>query len=187
MKSGTKLRVIISIIATPFLVVGYLNIEKLAEKKGWDGILSGWVDKMPDGLSGFIVSPFMAMLSAFIVGIVVGLWVDTLLRAKNVKRTNMQILGHRMSKLTSLITKKMQLNNLAFNNQNFAEEYSASLMLVQNAKKMKMSVPDLNGENWEADLEEMVKYFRLMNPRLVADDRKSVINFSKTIIKPRLN
>ena len=86
MKSGTKLRLVLTALFTPFLVVGYLNIEKLAEKKGWDGILSGLVDKMPAGLSGFIISPFMAMLSAFIIGTVAGLWVDTFLRAADRKK-----------------------------------------------------------------------------------------------------
>jgi len=183
MKSGTKLRVILTVIATPFLVVGYLNIEKLAEKKGWDGILSGWVDKMPDTLSGFIVSPFMAMLSAFIVGIVVGLWVDTFLRASNKKKTDIQILGAQAIKMSQLIDKRIGSWNTSTSQDLYAEEISASILLLRKIKNHGIKIPKFDPKDQVEELKKISTYFKYMSPHMLDGDKSSTKKFSKLIVK----
>jgi hypothetical protein len=64
------LRIIVTIVAAPFLVVAYLNIEVLANSLGWDIVL---LDRYP-AMADLLTRPWVFALAAFIVGVSFGLW-----------------------------------------------------------------------------------------------------------------
>ena len=180
MKSGTKLRLVLTALFTPFLVVGYLNIEKLAEKNGWDGILSGLVDKMPAGLSGFIISPFMAMVSALVVGIVIGLWSDTFIRKLNSRGNKVENLGWRILATANTIDSKIHAN-VSFDDM--ATEVSMCIVFAKKMTKMGFVVPSnvINAEPWQERLGMYSRYFKMVGAQMVESSKRDAIEFSKVL------
>ena len=180
MKSGTKLRLVLTVLFTPFLVVGYLNIEKLAEKKGWDGILSRLEDKMPAGLSGFIISPFMAMVSALVVGIVIGLWSDTFIRKLNSRGSKVENLGLRIQALANTIDSKFHAN-VSFDDM--ATEVSKCIVFAKKMTEMGFVVPSnvINAEPWQERLGLYSRYFKMMGAQMEENSKKDAIEFSKAL------
>jgi hypothetical protein len=68
------LRSAATVVATPLLLVLYLNIEVLAAKRGWDTVLSAWAPAMTE----FVTQPWVFAVAAFGVGIAIGAWVHWL-------------------------------------------------------------------------------------------------------------
>ena len=95
MRNLIAIRVAVSVLATPFLIIAYLNVEKWAEKHGYDQFLLKFIDTIAQKFQGspeamhsavpeFLYSPVMQFASASALAFVAGLWVDHLLRRREI-------------------------------------------------------------------------------------------------------
>ena len=81
MRLITKIRVGLSILLTPFLVVLYLNIEKWAEKHGYDLILvEVGDDRLVETLTSYALQPVYQFAAVAALAFVGGIWIDALIR-----------------------------------------------------------------------------------------------------------
>ena len=90
MRRITNIRVVLSILATPFLVVLYLNIEKWAESRGYDLYLTNLVTP-PEGavvnpVVSYALRPEMSYIALAVVTFMTGIWCDAWLRRSQSKR-----------------------------------------------------------------------------------------------------
>lgn len=90
MRRITIIRVVLSILVTPFLVVLYLNIEKWAESRGHDLYLTNLIVP-PEGvvvnpLVSYALRPEMFYVALAAVAFMTGIWCDALLRRSESKR-----------------------------------------------------------------------------------------------------
>lgn len=74
-----------TIIAVPFLAVLYLNIETFAVSLGWDGLLIRYAPMVE-----YLTTSLALALSTLVVGIVIGMWVDLLLRNASDSQSDIQ-------------------------------------------------------------------------------------------------
>lgn len=82
MLSRKILRRVSTWVSAPLVVVLYLNIEKLAEGRGWDALLlTAWVSHMPTLLS-LATEPWVTYLAVGVVAFTAGLWIDLALRKR---------------------------------------------------------------------------------------------------------
>lgn len=181
MKAGTNLRIFATVFATPFLVVGYLNIEKLAESKGWDGLLTTQAAKMPESVASFVISPLMAMVSSLVVGVIIGIWADTFLRAADRRKSSLQVLGFQANKISQIIDQKA--DRWGSSQDDCIKEYSAAVMLLSKMRKQGLDIPSLNSDDMLDDAKRLSKYFKLMSPHMMDGDRGATKRFSKIILK----
>ena len=65
------LRIILGVLVLPFTVVLYLNIEVYAAQKGWDRLLL----LLDPRITSIATTPLALALSAFVVGVAVGVWI----------------------------------------------------------------------------------------------------------------
>jgi len=70
------IRIVGTGIGAPFLVVLYLNIEKLAERHGWDGLLVGLLEGHMPSASNWLLQPWVAVLAVAVVSFMAGVWLD---------------------------------------------------------------------------------------------------------------
>lgn len=81
MKSRSTVRLALTVLSAPLLVVLYLNIEKLAEREGWDTLLADGVAPAsgPSPLLELLTTPTAFAAATFVIGLAIGVWIDTLL------------------------------------------------------------------------------------------------------------
>ena len=114
MRGITIKRLIITALGSPFVIVLYLNIEKYAEKKGYDVLL---IKALEAGSKGdAVLNPLVAAALHPLVfygaigatGIVAGLWLDAWLRRTESKKLprieRIKNLGDRCKKLATNIS-----------------------------------------------------------------------------------
>ncbi len=104
-------RIVLSAISTPFWVVLYLNIEKLAEGRGWDAILKGAMEGKMPGVVSFVLQPWMGITALTIVSFTVGIWADALVRRLDAKKPTRE---------QKIIALGRNCNNVARNAKNIA-------------------------------------------------------------------
>src|SRR3546814_5847481 len=81
MRLITIIRLLISVVATPFVAILYLNIEKWAESHGYDLLLVNAVEgQMPDAVKQLAFHPTTLIFAIVICSIVAGIWIDVVLR-----------------------------------------------------------------------------------------------------------
>lgn len=71
---------IFAAVSTPFLVILYLNIEKLAEREEWDRILPDLVPAYVSVTWDFIFNPLMVGTGIAVVTFTIGLWAGAAMR-----------------------------------------------------------------------------------------------------------
>ena len=74
------MRIATTILAAPFLIILYLNIEKYAESKGWDGLLMSLMEGRMPTLLSVLLQPWMGVLALSLAALASGLWVGSLAR-----------------------------------------------------------------------------------------------------------
>ena len=90
MRKITIIRVVVTILVTPFLVVLYLNIEKWAESRGYDLYLTNLITP-PEGavvnpVVSYALRPEMSYIALAAVTFMIGIWCDAWLRRSESKR-----------------------------------------------------------------------------------------------------
>jgi len=115
MLSWTKnfwIRLVATVVCAPFLWILVLNVEKLAEKRGWDTTLSDAVESVPENVS-FHETLWFTLLSMGLVGFVFGIWVDWGLRRLSQRKSKVaKHLGAECKSLAGSI-RTLLGNNLA--------------------------------------------------------------------------
>jgi len=87
MNAAKIFRWLLTIIATPFLVVLYLNIEKWAEKHGYDLILNKAMESEVHGpIMQLVLHPNTLLIAVAIVFFCLGAWADALIRRRSEDR-----------------------------------------------------------------------------------------------------
>lgn len=87
MRRVIKFRIAVSLLATPFLVVLYLNIEKWAEKYGYDLILTQISEgKVQGPILSFLLDPRLLVIAVGVVSFALGVWVVSILRKQDRER-----------------------------------------------------------------------------------------------------
>jgi hypothetical protein len=76
MRQRTFVRIVASVLATPFFVIAYLNIENYAESKGWGGILTSIMEGQMPSVLAFLLQPWLGVAALALVGLAAGVWVD---------------------------------------------------------------------------------------------------------------
>ncbi len=125
MRLITKIRLLISAAAAPFLVVLYLNIEKWAEARGYDLLLTKVAEgKMPDALAKFSFDPSVLFMAVVFCSLVAGIWLDALLRRLLDKVTFIQpnIITYLQMQFKSGSSNAIQLGNKNIENAHFERQ-----------------------------------------------------------------
>lgn len=82
MIDSTTPRRLLALLSAPFVLIVYLNIEKLAEGYGWDVLLLGaWVSYSP-ALYEQLTKQWLSFTAVAIVSFTLGVWSDSLLRSR---------------------------------------------------------------------------------------------------------
>jgi hypothetical protein len=163
MRDSTKLRLILSAILSPFLVVVYLNVEKFAEDRGWDSFL---VDiASPEGeivlspIFAWALNPIVSILSVFVVGIVAGVWVDACIRREGEQRAERyRALGDRCFYFVQ--TARIRDSNAQHSDKRkeyYDRLWSIYLPIVSELEQLKFKTPD-GGITNDEDLQASVTY-----------------------------
>ncbi len=111
MRRTTARRLASAVLFTPILVVIYLNIEKWAEKRGYDTLLvdalsadDPAVITLGTTLLNYATQPWVIWLSFLLGGIIVGIWVDALiLRGERNQSDRNRKIGNQCQNIVTMI------------------------------------------------------------------------------------
>lgn len=139
MRGITIKRLIITALGSPFVIVLYLNIEKYAEKKGYDVLL---IKALETGSKGdAVLSPLVAVALHPLVfygaigatGIVAGLWLDAWFRrtesTKLSRIERIKNLGDRCKELVTYIS--IRQSSITYDNENILNDIWAEWLPIQ--------------------------------------------------------
>lgn len=139
MRGITIKRLVITALASPFVVVLYLNIEKYAEKSGYDVLLIKVLEAGPNGdavlnpLVAAALHPLALYGAIAATGIVAGLWLDAWLRRTESKKLprieRIKNLGDRCKKLVTYIS--IRQSSIAYDNQSMLNDIWAEWLPIQ--------------------------------------------------------
>lgn len=126
MRIRTPVRLILTLLATPLVVVLYLNIETYAQSKGWDTLLKDTMEGQVPNVVEWTLQPWVGLTSLAVTCIILGLWADTLLRRFDASRPSradrLEALGNKSIALASDIAHILRYNDPAgFPSSIFAE------------------------------------------------------------------
>lgn len=174
MRRITVIRLALTVIATPFLVVGYLNIEKWAETHGYDLYLTRFMSGQSDSVVGpfvtFALRPEMPFIASAVLAFISGIWCDAWLRRGDLKRISpkerMKSLGNRSVDLAGSITNT--LNHVSPQRvEGVASDYwSEYLPIAFDLEKSGIKTPEREIRT-RHDLEVVAHYLRFVG-RLLA-------------------
>ncbi len=139
MRGITIKRLIITVLGSPFVVVLYLNIEKYAEKIGYDVILIKALETGPNGdavlnpLVAAALHPLALYGAIAATGIVAGLWLDAWLRRTESKKLprieRIKNLGDRCKELATYIS--ISQPHITYDNENMLNDIWAKWLPIQ--------------------------------------------------------
>lgn len=72
-------------LAAPFVVILYLNIETYAQSKGWDTLLKGAMEGQVPAIVDWALQPWVGLTSLALISFTLGLWFDAVLRRRERK------------------------------------------------------------------------------------------------------
>lgn len=135
------MRLVITVVCAPFLWVIVLNVEKLAEKRGWDTTLSDAVDSVPSAVS-FHETLWFTLFSVLLVGFVIGIWVDWFVRKITQRKSRVaEGLGAECRSLAGSI-RTLLGNNLAIPSDFPLTKFDGEIDILRiRLKKLKFDVP----------------------------------------------
>lgn len=84
-------RHLLKYITIPFFVILYLNIEKLAERHGWDGLLSWLWELYTPTPYKYLTQPWALNIAIAVVAFAAGFWLDNIVRKSELKKQTFDI------------------------------------------------------------------------------------------------
>lgn len=85
MRARSLVRMAFTVLAAPFVVVLYLNIETYAQSEGWDTILKGTMEGRMPGVVSWALQPWVGLTGLALICFTLGLWTDAILRHRKRK------------------------------------------------------------------------------------------------------
>src|SRR5665811_658568 len=85
MKTRSLVRTSLTVLAAPFVVVLYLNIETYAQSKGWDTLLKGAMEGKLPAVVDWALQPWVGLTGLALISFTLGLWFDAVLRRRERK------------------------------------------------------------------------------------------------------
>ena len=153
MRRITIIRVVLTVLATPPLVILYLNIEKWAESRGYDLFLTNLVTP-PEGvvvnpLVSYALRPEIFYIALAAVAFMTGIWCDAWLRRSESKRVpkkeRIRNLGTKCLDLVRLIDACLgSIDYIDYGDKQdaFTRMWSEFLPVSIELEKLRLKIPD---------------------------------------------
>ncbi|MCK5910231.1 MAG: hypothetical protein KAG62_09800 [Caulobacter sp.] len=164
-----------TLISLPFVAIATLNIERIAQAHRLDQIIPDPGQKLSP-LHSPAQQPWIVFLSVLIVGVTIGLWVDSALRrllSRNIpsRKDKLTSLGYRMQNLLHRIN-DFHNYTLSRDRELKARLLNADLnVLLTDTARMGIPTPHA-----DSTMDQVEDYFARVGARLVAGDETAAVH-----------
>ena len=195
MQRRNIIRFAISGLSVPFVVVLYLNIEKLAEARGLDTLLVDLLSpddpkKMTVGsqILNYATSPEVAGISILVIGIVIGFWSEVLLRRGDGREElKWQGVGRRCERVVMMIESIARTRYYSEDDSPFKQPavlnriWAAFLPVAVDLERLGLSVPD-HGVDSQDDAIRIREYLRFVGPLVAQGHIRAAKDTAKSLL-----